>query len=95
VRIQRGTPLLGKDERGLVVVEGLLVEDVQKLNYSSFYNAVPILRNNRAVVHYTKISISDSSRFSSVVKILKQATRPKGFNLMPILREFEHASAER
>ena len=71
-----GSPLISKNQKKMVVVNGLNVDNIQGLDFSGFYDSVPIIRNNTAVVHYTKIDHSDGGRFGSVVRILSQNVQP-------------------
>ena len=86
---QSNTPSLSKDDKKLIVINGLLIEDTSKLTYTSFYNMIPVLKNNRSAVYYTKVDPNDCNRFSSVVKLLSQSNMPRNYNLMPILSSYE------
>jgi hypothetical protein len=82
------SPLSSKEERRLIVVQGLEVERVEGLGWGSFYYAVPIIRNFRTIVHYARIDSSDKLRFGTVLKLLSQETRPPPFNLMSIIQQY-------
>jgi len=69
-------------------VQGLLIENYDHLTYTSFYNSVPLIKNNHSTVHYTRVDPCDSNRFASVVKILSQSHQPRPYYIMRILREF-------
>ena len=73
----------------MVVVNGLWVEHLTNLEYQSFYNSIPIIKDNRSIIHFTKIDPLDGTRFGSVVKILSQSVTPKPFGIMNILRNFD------
>lgn len=47
------------------------------------------MKSSRSVVHFSRIDLSDGSRFGSVVKILSQSAPPRPFDLMTVFREFE------
>ena len=79
------SPLTSKEERKLIVVQGLAVESIENLGYGSFYYAVPIIRNFRTIVHNAKIDTSDKLRFGTVLKILSQESKPQPFDLMSIV----------
>lgn len=66
------SPLLIKDERKMIAINGLLVEQTKDLHYSCFYQAVPIIKNYRSVVHYVKVEMSDKGRLNSVIRLLSQ-----------------------
>ena len=69
-------------------MNGLLVENVQNVNFDSFYHSIPIIKNRRSVVHYTKVDLNEGGRFGSVVKILSHTVMPKPFYMSRMLREF-------
>ena len=73
----------------MVVVNGLWVEHLNHLEYPSFHNSIPIIKNSRSIIHFTKIDPSDGTRFGSVVKILSQSVTPSPFGIMDIMRNFD------
>ena len=50
---------------------------------------IPVLKNNRSAVYYTKVDLNDNNRFGLVVKMLSQSKMPKHYNLMHILDSYE------
>lgn len=47
------------------------------------------MKSSRSVVHFSRIDLSDGSRFGSVIKILSQSAPTRPFDLMKVFREFE------
>lgn len=86
--------LPSREDKKLVIVNGLLVEDIQNVTFDSFYHSIPVIRNGRSVIHYTKIDLNDSGRFGTVVKILSQSVTPKPFCLSSLLRDFQISEEE-
>ena len=82
------SPIFSKLDKRMVVINGLLVESTNNLGYSSFYNSIPILKNSRSIIHFTKIDLTDHLRLNSVMRILSQQHLPDPYNLMSILYEF-------
>lgn len=54
-QLKSGSPLRGREERRLIAINGLLVEQTRDLHFSCFYQAVPVIRDYRSVVHFLKV----------------------------------------
>lgn len=82
------SPLLGREERKMIAINGLLVEQTRDLHSSCFYQAIPVFKNYRSVVHFLKVDPSDRGRLGSVVRILSQSAMPKQLNLLQLLQDY-------
>ena len=72
----------------MIVINGLSVYNTKELTYQCFYHAIPIIRNRRSVIHFTKVEFSDKHRFGNVIKILSHETPLVIFNINSILHDF-------
>lgn len=88
------SPLLARDEKKMVVVSGLDIDHLDDLHYSSFYHAVPIIRNYRSVVHFLRVDPNDKNRFAAVMKILSIDELPSPLDMLRILNDFERSQIE-
>jgi hypothetical protein len=66
------SPLVTKDEKKLVAIHGLAVEQGRELEFDNFYLSIPIIKNYRSVVHYIRIDMNDKVRLNTVIKVLSQ-----------------------
>lgn len=82
------SPLLGREERKMIAINGLLVEQTKDLHFSCFYQAIPVIKNYRSVVHFLKVDPNDRGRLGSVVRILSQSAMPKQLNLLQLLQDY-------
>jgi hypothetical protein len=69
---KNSSPLSPNPETKLVVINGLLVEDLSDPHYQSFNHSIPLLKNSRSMIHYAKINFNDNGRLGTVIKILSQ-----------------------
>ena len=89
-----GSPLLGKEERRLIAINGLQVEQTKDLHFSCFLQAVPVIKNSRAVVHFLKVEMGDKGRLNSVIRLLSQSAMPKPLDLLRLLQDYERRAAQ-
>lgn len=64
------SPLVTRDERKMIAIQGLPIDQGRDMDYDSFYQAVPIIKNYRSVVHYIQIEMVDKARLNLVIKVL-------------------------
>lgn len=78
------SPLKPKEQKKLIVVNGLRVETSTSLSADHFYNSLPVVKSREALVHFVKIDMNDRQRFGHVLKVLSSQQLPPPFNLSKV-----------
>jgi hypothetical protein len=89
--LRSNTPLVGREDRRMVVLCGVTVDRGETPAWQSLMGCVPAIRNCRSVAHLIRIDTADRARLNSAVRVLSQETLPRPLNVEKILADFERA----